>query len=95
MSEFNAKEWWADKPSKVWVASLTSTKGTGRRKVQKHHIMYVRAKTSAGAIRTARENTFLVGRLSGTVRLATPTDLGCVAAGEAIKSFRRSMAGAA
>jgi len=78
--EFNAKEYWSTRTFKKWVVQLTSTKGTGRRKTQKHHTMYVRAKDSAGAIRTARENTFLAGRLSGHVRLAEPSDLGCTSA---------------
>lgn len=77
-ADFNAEEYWRDKPSKAWVASLKSTKGKGRHKVEKHHRMYVRAKDSVGAIRTARAFTFLTGRISGTVRLATPTDIGCV-----------------
>ena len=74
---FNPEEYWKDKPSKVWVATLKSTKGKGRQKVLDHHRMYVRAKDSAGAIRTAKAFTFLRGRISGNVRLATPEDLGC------------------
>lgn len=78
MNGFNAEEYWKDKPSKSWVVSLTSTKRVGRVKERKHHTVYVRARTSESAIRTARINTFLKGRISGHCRLATPTDLGCV-----------------
>jgi len=51
---FNAEEFWADKEHKVWVVSLTSTRKVGREKVRDHHRMYIRARTSAGAIRTAK-----------------------------------------
>ncbi len=78
-AKFDAKAFWATRLYKSWVIHLTATVGRGRHKSRTHHVMYVRAKDSAGAIRTAKENTFLKGRLSGSCRLATPEDLGCVA----------------
>lgn len=78
MSEFNAKEYWRDRPYKKFVVDLTATRGTGRNKVKRHQRMICGGATSQDAIRAAQENTFLVGcgRLSGSCRLATPEDLG-------------------
>jgi len=77
--QFDTQAYWSTRRYKSWVVFLTSTKGTGRNKTQRSHVMYVRASNSQIAIATAKRNTFLTGRLSGHCRLATPTDLGCVA----------------
>ncbi len=76
---FDAKAYWATRKYKKFVVSLTSTIGRGKQAIRKHQVMYCGGENSAQAIKVARENTFLSGRISGSCRLATPEDLGCVA----------------
>ncbi len=72
MLKFDADAYWRDKVKKVWVVVLhkTSKKHPGNDK------KIVRAQTAAGAVKTAKANSLLSGKLSASVRLATPTDLG-------------------
>ncbi len=76
--EFDAKAYWATRKYKKFVVKLTSTIGRGKQAIKKHQTMYCGGENSAQAIKVAKENTFLSGRISGSCRLATPTDLGCV-----------------
>ncbi|CAE6821550.1 hypothetical protein R70006_06224 [Paraburkholderia domus] len=72
---FDTEAYWRDRPSKKWVVEVTKKRGG---QIQ-HQTMYVGAATNDGAARTARANTLIRGRVSTTVRLATPRDLGATA----------------
>lgn len=78
MEDFDAEQYWSTRPSKVWVVYLISNKREGRKKIEQRDTKIVRAKTEAGAIKTARYFSHLKGRMSARARLATPIDLGCV-----------------
>lgn len=74
--DFNPEAYWAGHKFKKWVVLLQSKSRQKKKCVS--DIKYVRARTSAGAIRTAKTNSSLKGRLVCSARLATPSDLGCV-----------------
>lgn len=71
---FDPIAYWSTRDVKIWVVEVT--RGSGRE--QKKQTMYVRSRTREGAEQTARENTFIKGKVSARARLATPRDLGCV-----------------
>ena len=73
--DFDPDAYWARREFKKWVVFL---KNKSRQKGRVSDIKLVRARTSAGAIKTAKANSFLKGRLICNARLATPSDLGCV-----------------
>lgn len=68
---FDPIAYWSTRDVKIWLVEVTRT---GSLK----HMMYVRSRTREGAEQTARENTFIKGKVSARARLATPRDLGCV-----------------
>jgi len=65
----NNEQYWVGKEYKAWVVYFESKHG--------HDTKYVRARDKKGAIRCAKEYTFLPGRLTVSCRLASPMDLGC------------------
>ncbi len=73
--KFDAEKYWADKEVKVWAVYLHQRKVKKKGKME---VKYVRAKTSTGAIKTARAHTFMKKVASCSARLATPHELGCV-----------------
>ena len=73
--DFDPEAYWARREFKKWVVFL---KNKSRQRKGISDIKIVRARTSVGAIKTAKANSSLRGRLICTARLATPSDLGCV-----------------
>lgn len=71
------EQFWSDFEYKTWVVNLMAF---GRRsKLQASEKKYVRAKTEAGAIRTARHYSFMPAGAHASARLAHPVrDLECV-----------------
>ncbi len=64
--------YWRDKLFKSWVVKLES----GRRQTFDSETKYVRAKDQSSAIRTAKANCFLKGRIKCvSVRLKGPSDI--------------------
>ena len=64
--------YWQDKPVKAWVVKLES----GRKNTLDSETKYVRAKDHCSAIRTARFNCFLKGKIRClSVRLMGPSDI--------------------
>lgn len=75
ISEQEACAYWASREFKKWVVTLER----GNRIRPEREVMYVRARTSRGAIACARRNASKVKTPSRTAcRLATAFDLGCV-----------------
>lgn len=73
---FDAEAYWRDKEYKKYVVRLS--KGSGKR--EESRVYNITARTPERAIRAAKAYSTLTGRVSGTARLATPTDLGCTKA---------------
>lgn len=73
---FDPVAYWSTREVKIWVVEISRRVGYETKK----HTMYVRSRTRDGAEQCARENTFIRGNVSARARLATPRDLGCVAA---------------
>lgn len=73
---FDAVSYWADKPFKKWVVAVG--RWNGSRFVGQ--TLYVRASTCERAEQSALANVAGTKRLEARARLATPRDLGCVAA---------------
>ncbi len=64
--------YWIDKPIKSWVVKLES----GRREKFDSETKFVRAKNQNGAIRTAKQYSFLKGKIRCSfVRLMGPSDV--------------------
>lgn len=74
--DFSPESYWAGKEFKTWVVFLQ--RKFRQKKKRASDIKIVRARTSVGAIKTAKANSFLQGCVASSVRLATPADLGCV-----------------
>lgn len=75
------KAFWAQFDRKTWVVRLDKF-GRGNSIIDCER-RYVNARTKAGAIMTAREVTWMKGRIKASARLAHPVnDLGCVWTGE-------------
>lgn len=75
MNDFDATAYWSGREFKKWVVQLES----GPRRRPDRDTKYIRARTSDGAIRTARRETSLKRPRVTLVSLATPRDLGCEA----------------
>lgn len=80
---FDAEEYWRDKTYKCWVVCLEARKGkvkpsrSGKRKEYRAYYN-VQARTAERAIEVAKRHcTVLSGKIYGSARLATPSDLGC------------------
>lgn len=71
--DFNAEEYWRDKPIKKWVVYLERQRG-GR--VVERDTKIVSASTYAMAKQTAAANSLIDPTHVGLCRLATPVDLG-------------------
>lgn len=80
MDQFNAEQYWSGREFKVWVVHLSMTRRVNRRTVRDSETKIVRARQKSGAIRCARHHSFMPARAQADARLATPRDLGCVAA---------------
>ncbi len=66
------ERYWQDKPFKSWVVRLES----GPRKNLSTEIKYVRAKDQSDAIRIAKDNCFLKGKIRClSIRLKGPSDI--------------------
>lgn len=74
--DFDAEAYWADKETKKWVVFIQNRARQKKDKVT--DIKIVGARTKTGAVKTARANSFMRGRVVCSARLATPADLGCV-----------------
>lgn len=72
---FNPEAYWASREFKTWVVFLQKK---SRQKKSASDKKIVRARTRAGAVKTAKANSFLKGCVASSVSLATPFDLGCV-----------------
>lgn len=71
---FDPEAYWADKPIKKYVCAITAI-----HKGQKQfETRYSASRNAELAKAHALSQTFLLGRKTVFVRLATPTDLGCV-----------------
>lgn len=81
--KFDANAYWAGKDKKVYVVRLERSYRENGKKREATDIKYVRASTPERAAKTAKHFSTLRGRVRAYVRYATPTDLGCVPAGEA------------
>jgi hypothetical protein len=71
---FNAAEYWADKPLKKWVVRLERQ---SRGRAVEMDTKIVAARTQGSAKKTAIANSFINPTHIHSVRLATPIDLGC------------------
>lgn len=71
--------YWSKRIHKKWVVTLTAERKIDGRKKTIRDVLYIRAKTEAGAIRTARLESGLTGRMGASARLASADDLGCTA----------------
>jgi hypothetical protein len=83
---FDAHAYWSDRPYKKWVVEFTDTHG-------KTDTCIACSATKDGAIRQARSDTTLQGRLTVKARLAHPEDLGCVEASPFVSYRLRLLSG--
>lgn len=70
---FNAQEYWADKPIKKWVVRLERQ---SRGRAVEMDTKIVSARTEGSAKKTAIANSFINPTHIQSTRLATPVDLG-------------------
>lgn len=82
MEAFDADAFWARHDVKKWVVILTWRDHTvaSRSQRDRRDTKYVGARTMDGALRTARHYSHAPRHAGAYARLATPSDLGCVAA---------------
>ena len=73
--DFNPEAYWASREFKTWVVFIQSKSRQRKRAWDKK---IVRARTSCGAIKTAKANSLMKGHVACDARLATPSDLGCM-----------------
>lgn len=86
MRSFDAPAYWATTDHKKWRVVVVLWSNGNRRRIVRHEIYYIVARTQAGAERAAAELTEIPKRKHREIdaRLATPADLGCVEEREAL-----------